>query len=98
MRRGLGRTLQFLGLLILPFGMATELVGRVGEGGLLLIADGGGLLFYIGYVIQHRLIGGRGRRAGRSRGASICRWSRRDRPGNPSNSGRDTWFAFECVR
>lgn len=54
MRRGFGRTLQLLGLLILPFGMATELVGRVGEGGLLLIAAAGGLLFYIGYVIQHR--------------------------------------------
>jgi hypothetical protein len=54
MRRGLGRTLQFLGLLILPFGMATQLMGRVGEGGLLLIAAGGGLLFYVGYVIQHR--------------------------------------------
>ncbi len=54
MRRGLGRTLQLLGLLILPFGMATELVGRTGEGGLLLIGAGGALLFYIGYLIQHR--------------------------------------------
>jgi hypothetical protein len=54
MRRALGRTLQFTGLLILPFGMATELVGRTGEGGLLMIAAGGALLFYVGYVIQHR--------------------------------------------
>ncbi len=54
MRRALGRTLQLVGLLVLPFGMATELVGRVGEGGLLLIAAAGGLVFYMGYVIQHR--------------------------------------------
>jgi hypothetical protein len=54
MRRGLGRTLQFLGLVILPFGMATQLMGHVGEGGLLLIAAAGGLLFYTGYVLQHR--------------------------------------------
>jgi hypothetical protein len=54
MRRALGRTLQLAGLLILPFGMATELVGKTGEGGLLLIAAAGGLVFYVGYVIQHR--------------------------------------------
>lgn len=54
MRRALGRTFQLVGLLILPFGMATELVGRTGEGGLLLIAAGGAFLFYVGYVIQHR--------------------------------------------
>ncbi len=54
MRRALGRTLQLVGLLILPFGMATELEGRVGEGGLLLIAAVGGLVFYVGYVVQHR--------------------------------------------
>jgi hypothetical protein len=53
-RRGLGRMLQFCGLLILPFGMATELVGKTGEGGLLLIMAVGGLVFYIGYLIQHR--------------------------------------------
>lgn len=48
-----GRVLQFIGLLILPFGIASELVGKVGLGQSLLIAGGGALLFYIGYVIQH---------------------------------------------
>jgi hypothetical protein len=46
--------LQFVGLLILPFGIASELVGRVGLGQSLLIAAGGALLFYVGYVIQNR--------------------------------------------
>jgi hypothetical protein len=45
--------LQFLGLLILPFGIASELVGKVGLGQSLLIAGGGALTFYAGYVIQH---------------------------------------------
>jgi hypothetical protein len=49
-----GRLLQFLGLLILPFGIASELVGKVGLGQSLLIAGGGALAFYAGYVIQHR--------------------------------------------
>ncbi len=53
-RRSLGRIVQFVGLLILPFGMATELVGKTGEGGLLLIMAGGGLVFYVGYLLQHR--------------------------------------------
>ena len=53
-RRGLGRSLQFLGLLILPFGMATELVGEDGEGGLLVIAAEGARSFYFGYLVQHR--------------------------------------------
>ena len=50
----LGRLLQFLGLLVLPFGIASELVGKVGLGQSLLIAGGGALAFYVGYVIQHR--------------------------------------------
>ena len=54
MRRALGRSLQLIGLLILPFAMATQLIGHVGEGGLLLIAAAGGLVFYVGYVVQHR--------------------------------------------
>jgi hypothetical protein len=53
-RYRLGRILQFVGLLILPFGIASELVGRVGLGQSLLIAAGGALVFYIGFVIQHR--------------------------------------------
>jgi len=48
-----GRLLQFTGLLILPFGIASELLGKVGLGQSLLIAGGGALLFYVGYVIQH---------------------------------------------
>ena len=49
-----GRVLQFMGLLILPFGVASELLGRVGLGQSLLIAAGGALAFYIGFLIQHR--------------------------------------------
>jgi hypothetical protein len=48
-----GRLIQFVGLLILPFGIASELVGKVGLGQSLLIAAGGALLFYAGYVTQH---------------------------------------------
>jgi hypothetical protein len=50
----LGRFLQFVGLMILPFGIVSELVGRVGLGQSLLIAGGGALLFYVGYVVQNR--------------------------------------------
>ncbi len=53
-RRRAGRLLQFLGLLILPFGIASELVGKVGLGQSLLIASGGTLLFYVGFVLQNR--------------------------------------------
>jgi hypothetical protein len=45
--------LQFLGLLILPFGIASELVGKVGLGQSLLVAGSGALVFYIGYVVQN---------------------------------------------
>lgn len=50
----IGRLLQFCALLILPFGISSELVGKVGLGQSLLIGAGGALVFYIGYVIQHR--------------------------------------------
>ena len=49
-----GRLLQLVALLILPFGITSELVGKVGLGQSLLVAAGGALVFYIGYVIQHR--------------------------------------------
>jgi hypothetical protein len=49
-----GRLLQFIGLLVLPFGIASELLGKVGLGQSLLIAGGGALAFYAGFVIQHR--------------------------------------------
>jgi len=51
-QRQWGRVLQMVGLLILPFGIATELAGRVGLGRSLLIAAGGALVFYVGYVLQ----------------------------------------------
>jgi len=57
-RYRLGRVLQFVGLLILPFGIASELLGRVGLGQSLLIAAAGALAFYVGFVIQHRDEGG----------------------------------------
>ena len=51
-RYRLGRVLQLLGLLILPFGIVSELVDKVGLGQSLLIAAGGLLVFYVGYVLQ----------------------------------------------
>ncbi len=53
-RYRLGRFLQFVGLLILPFGIASELVGKVGLGQSLLIAGAGAAVFYVGYVVQNR--------------------------------------------
>lgn len=53
-RRRLGRFLQVLGMLILPFGIASELMGRVGLGQSLLIAVAGMVVFYAGYVIQNQ--------------------------------------------
>ena len=53
-RYSLGRLLQFVGMLILPFGIASELVGEVGLGQSLMIAAGGMAVFYTGYLIQHR--------------------------------------------
>jgi hypothetical protein len=51
-RYALGRSLQFLGLLILPIAMASQLVGEVGEGKMLLIALGGAAVFYVGTLVQ----------------------------------------------
>lgn len=53
-RHQLGRSLQFVGMLILPFGIVSELVGKVGLGQSLLIAGLGMIVFYIGYVLQHK--------------------------------------------
>jgi len=53
-RQRVGRGLQLLALLILPFGMVSQLMEKFGEGSLLLIAAGGALIFYVGYVLQHR--------------------------------------------
>ena len=54
LRYKIGRSLQVLGMIILPFGIASELLGKVGLGQSLLVAAGGMLVFYIGYVIQNR--------------------------------------------
>lgn len=51
-RYALGRTLQFLGLLILPFAVVSELVGQVGLGKSMLIAATGAAVFYVGQRIQ----------------------------------------------
>jgi len=53
-QRGLGRSLQFLGLLILPFAIASELMSAVGLGVSMLIAAGGAVVFYLGYILQAR--------------------------------------------
>ena len=53
-RRQVGRVLQFVGLLILPFAIASELLERVGLGQSLLIAAAGTGIFYAGFVLQHR--------------------------------------------
>jgi hypothetical protein len=49
-----GRVLQFFGLLILPFAIASELMNKVGLGQSLLIAAAGAALFYVGVQVQHR--------------------------------------------
>jgi hypothetical protein len=54
MRHTFARGLQLFGLLILPFGIVSELEEKVSLGQSLLIAAGGGLIFYIGYVLQER--------------------------------------------
>jgi hypothetical protein len=53
-RYGLGRALQALGLFILPFGIVSELLNKVSLVQSLLIAVGGAVLFYVGYLIQPR--------------------------------------------
>jgi hypothetical protein len=53
-RYALGRTLQTVGMLILPLAIAAELANKVGLGQSLAIAAGGMLVFYVGVQIQHR--------------------------------------------
>jgi hypothetical protein len=53
-RYALGRSLQLLGLLILPFAIASELMGAVGLGRSMLIALAGAALFYVGFLLQPR--------------------------------------------
>jgi hypothetical protein len=51
-RYRVGRALQYIGLVILPVGIASELVGKVGLGQSLLIAVAGAGVFYAGFLIQ----------------------------------------------
>ncbi|MFO0909277.1 MAG: hypothetical protein U0794_13155 [Isosphaeraceae bacterium] len=50
----LGRALQFLGLLILPFAIASELMEKVGLGQSMLIAAGGAVVFLVGVSLQNQ--------------------------------------------
>lgn len=52
--RTLARALQVIGMIILPFAIATELAGKVGVGQSLLIAAGGFVLFQFGVWLQNR--------------------------------------------
>jgi hypothetical protein len=44
--------LQFIGLVILPIAILSELEGQLGLGQSVLLAAGGTLVFYVGYLIQ----------------------------------------------
>jgi hypothetical protein len=50
----LGRLLQMVGLFILPFAIASQLLEKVSLGQSMLMALGGAAVFYIGYMVQHR--------------------------------------------
>lgn len=51
-RYALGRSLQLLGLIILPLGIAAEVFEQVSLGESLLIAAIGMLIFYVGTRVQ----------------------------------------------
>ncbi len=51
-RHRIGRGLELLGLLILPFGIVSELQGVVGLGQSLLIAAVGIAIFFVGVRIR----------------------------------------------
>jgi len=52
MRYKIGRLLQMIGMCILPFAIASNLMEKVGLGQSMLIALGGMFVFYVGYVVQ----------------------------------------------
>jgi hypothetical protein len=54
MRYRIGRSLQVLGMLILPFAIVSELEEKIRLWQSLAMAGFGTLVFYIGFVIQHR--------------------------------------------
>ncbi len=53
-RYRLGRLLQLVGLFVLPFAIASQLMDKVGLGQSLLIAAAGAAVFYVGVQVQHR--------------------------------------------
>jgi len=54
MRYRIARMLQVLGLVILPFAIVSELENKVRLWQSLTIAGFGALIFYVGFVLQHR--------------------------------------------
>lgn len=54
-RYALGRSLQLLGMIILPLGIAAEVFKQVTLGQSLFIAAFGMIVFLIGYQIQPKL-------------------------------------------
>jgi len=50
----LARSLQLLGLIVAPLGIAAELNDQVSLGGSLVIAAVGALIFFIGHSLQPR--------------------------------------------
>ncbi len=56
-RYRIGRLLQLFGLLILPFGIASELMEKISLGQSLLIAGAGAAVFYVGVQVQRRAEG-----------------------------------------
>ena len=53
-RHRLGRLLQLVGLIVLPFSVVSEVVEKIGLGISMLCALGGALIFYTGYVLQNQ--------------------------------------------
>lgn len=53
-RYSISRVLQMIGLFLLPFGIASQLLEKVSLGESMGIAAVGCLIFYIGYVLQPR--------------------------------------------
>jgi hypothetical protein len=51
-RYAVGRSLQLLGMIILPLAIAAEVFGQVTLGQSMLIAASGTLVFFIGYQLQ----------------------------------------------
>jgi hypothetical protein len=50
----LGRFLQLVGLLVLPFSVVSNVVGKIGLGQSMIASAVGALVFYSGYVLQNQ--------------------------------------------